>query len=1110
MKLSYYILTLSLFLFSCKKEKTSTKTSETQKVSKEDTLQLVNKISSEASGLDFVNVLQEDKNHNYYKYMYTYIGGGVAVGDFNNDGFIDAFFTANTSKSKIYKNEGNLKFKEITPGSGIDIPSGFTTGVTTVDINDDGLLDIYVCRGGADHSKGKFRNLLFINQGNFKFKEAAENYGLADANRSIQATFFDYDNDGDLDVYIANTPDMDGKSKEIIDLDTTQDDPASQKLLGSDKLYKNNGNGKFTDVSKQAGLHYDIGFGLNPQVGDLNGDGFLDIYVCNDFKVPDFVYINNGNGTFTDKRKEVLKHMSFNSMGSDITDLNDDGLFDIVTLDMNPEDYVRSKTTMAMTSIPNFEKMVANKYHYNYMHNMLQINNGNGTFSEIGNMAGIANTDWSWAVLAADFDLDGLDDLYITNGVYRDVIDRDANNRILEQLRANQRKPTDQDFLEFTKQLPQQKLQNYFFKNNGDLTLTDVSTTWANETPTFSNGAAYADFDNDGDLDIVVNNINEPVTFLKNNSIELKKGKALTISLIGNKKNAFGIGSTVKVIFTDSTFQKKMVMPTRGFLSASTIKLHFGYIPDREINTIEVRWADGKYQKVDSIPASNFLTINYKPTHQNQIPKKLNPLLFKEVKSNIVHQDPYFNDYSKQILLPYKYSHLGPALAMADINSDGFNDFYFGGGHGQAGSIFLGNADGKYIENKTKVFLADQQREDTVASFFDVDNDGDLDLYVGSGSYEFSQRSKVQQDRLYINDGKANFQKANYALPLMGTITSVVTPCDYDNDGDMDLFIGSRIISGAYPIAPKSFLLENNNGIFKDITSKILPQLQNIGMITSAVWYDFDTDQFPELLVTGEWMGIHVFKNNKGTFSEYGEYANLKNTKGWWYSLLVDDIDNDGDADIIAGNLGLNTKFKASNEKPFHVYAKDFDYNGTSDVVLAKEYNGKQVPIRGKTCTAQQNPHLAQKIKTYNEFAKSNIESIYGKGIQSALHYEVSEFRSGIFYNKNRNFEFQPFPKEVQQSLINTIVYEDLDQDGKKDFLLAGNNYHFEVETTRADAGIGNFLKGNGNGTFKYISNSKHGFFSDKDVRKLVYDKKQKQVLVGNNNARLQIFGIMK
>ncbi|WP_242206080.1 VCBS repeat-containing protein [Aestuariivivens insulae] len=1074
---------------------------------------LFTQILSEESGVDFINHIKESEDFHYYQYIYSYNGGGVAAADFNNDGLVDLFFTANTSQNKLYLNKGDFHFEDITEKAGIKDNNGFNMGISVADVNNDGYLDIYICRAGWFKEAEKLKNLLYINNGNLSFTEQAEIYGLADTSRTIAASFFDYDNDGDLDVYMSNAPTVTRDYKAILDLNEIATSEETIALKGSDKLYKNDGEGHFQEVSKEAGIIPDRGFGLNPQVGDLNNDGWLDVYVNNDFSMPDFAYINNGDGTFSDKKHEMFKHMSFYSMGGDIADINNDGLYDMMALDMNPEDYVRSKTTMSMTSIDKFWEMVNKGYHYQYMHNVLQLNNGNGTFSEIGNMAGIANTDWSWAPLLADFDLDGYNDIYITNGVYRDVIDKDTNKKILDIIRKKGKKPTKAEYLEYTQMLPQQKMTNYFFKNNGDITFSDRTTEWAEMQPTFSNGAVYADFDNDGDLDVVVNNINEKASILKNNARELDKGSYLQFQFVGADKNKFGVGVTATLFFEDGTLQKKQLINTRGYLSSVSNKLHFGFSKTKTIKTIEMMWPDRKVQKFHNVKPNQLITVRYAEAALIQEESiKEEPKIFEKTVFNYTHKDSVFDDFQIQLLLPHKLSQLGPGAAKADINNDGLDDLYLGGGYMQEGQFLMGMPSGKFKKETITDFSLDKTYEDIGAVFFDADNDGDQDLYVVSGSYEFAEGAQQLQDRLYLNKGYGNFRKCTDCLPDFYESGSVVDPADFDNDGDIDLFVGGRLIPGKYPHAPKSYILVNNKGKYTIKTQQLAPSLEYIGMVTDAHWVDMDADNDLDLVLTGEWMGIEVFENNKGILSQNKKYDYLSNKVGWWNKLLIKDIDGDGDKDIIAGNLGLNTKFHASEDKPFHIYTKDFDHNGTEDVFLAKHYKDRQVPVRGKSCTAQQMPVLKEKIKSYQEFANNDLQGILGEGIKTALHYKANEFRSGIFLNRGGEFIFEPFTYEVQRSPINSMLLDDFDNDGQADLLLAGNNYQVEIETTRNDAGVGAFLKGNGKGQFNYMPTYKTGFIANKNVRNMlqVSTTRGTAIIVINNNETHQLFDLKK
>lgn len=1096
----YILFGLSLCLLSCNKD-----------IDNLDVNKLFTNVPTEISGLTFENKVLESEKLHYYKYQYIYMGGGVAAADFNNDGLQDLFFTSNIYPNKLFLNKGNFKFEDITKKAGIVKRVGFDTGVSIADVNNDGYVDIYINRAGWYTGDEKLANMLYINNGNLTFTEQAVEYGLADTNRSISSTFFDYDKDGDLDVYITNAPADFNLSGALLDLEQIPKQKAKIKASKSaDKLYRNNGKGFFEDVSEAAGIVPDLGFGLHAQVGDLNNDGWLDVYVSNDFIIPDFAYINNGDGSFTDKKEDLFKHIAYYSMGGDYADINNDGLSDLMVADMSPEDYIRSKTTMSMMSIDRFNTMTKNGYHYQYMHNVLQLNNGNAKFSEISQLSGVAKTDWSWACLFADFDMDGYNDLYVTNGVYRDVVDRDTNKEINKYIKENKGNLKEIDFYKFTQKLPQQKLKNYLFRNEGNLKFSNKTEDWSDLKGTFSNGAVYVDLDNDGDLDIVTNNLDENATLLRNNARELSKNNYLQINFKGSEKNKFGVGTIVKIYKNNGQVLIRDLVNNRGYLSSTSNVLHFGLGEEASIDKIEVVWIDGKIQVLKNVKPNQTLTINYADSkaldNDNLVETKI---LFSEKQFNFSHKEKPFNDFDKQLLLPHKLSQTGPAIAKTDLNNDGLDDVFIGGGHLQSGQLLIANKKGGFKSIIIPDLNKDKKYEDVAACFFDADNDGDKDLYVVSGSYEFAEDSNLLQDRLYINNGNYNFKRSKSKIPNISTAGSVVRASDFDKDGDLDLFIGSRVIPGKYPYAPSNFLLVNDNGTFKNRIHSIAPQAETVGMITDAQWVDIDNDLDQDLILTGEWMGIEIFVNQNGKLAKDNMYSSLESAKGWWNKILVEDIDGDGDMDIVAGNLGLNYKFHASTEKPFHVYTHDFDNNGTEDIMLAKYYNNKQVPVRGKGCTAQQMPYLKEKIKTYNEFASKDIGGIIGDNFSESLHYEVTEFQSGIFVNEGLGqFYFKAFPIEAQSAPINSILFKDFDGDNINDFLMAGNNHQSEVETTRADAGIGIFLKGTNNGEFSYVPNRNTGIYIDNDVRALAYLKtiQGHQILVINNNSKHQIF----
>lgn len=1067
-------------------------------------------VPEDITGVHFQNKILESEQLHYYKYLYIYIGGGVAAADFNNDGLEDLFFTSNIYPNKLYLNKGDFKFEDITERAGITKRTGFDAGVAVADVNNDGFLDIYVNRAGWYTGDERLANMLYINNGDLTFTEQAAKYGLDDTGRSISSTFFDYDKDGDLDLFITNAPADFNLSGALLDLDKIQEQ--KQKIAASrssDKLYRNNGKGFFEDVSEQAGILADVGFGLHAQVGDLNNDGWLDVYVSNDFIMPDFAYINNGDGTFTDKKETLFKHISYYSMGGDFADVNNDGLSDLMVADMSPEDYKRSKTTMSMMSIDRFNAMTQNGYHHQYMHNVLQLNNGeNMAFSEIANLSGISKTDWSWATLFADFDLDGYNDLYVTNGVYRDVVDRDANTLINDYIKENRNNLKEADFLGFTQKLPQQKLVNYLYRNEGNLTFTNKTQEWSNLKETFSNGAVYVDLDNDGDLDIVTSNLDENATILKNNSIEQKKGNYLQVRFKGPENNRFGVGAKVILHTSNGSVLTRQLINGRGYLSSMSNKLHFGLSTQDKIDKLEVIWPDDKKEIIQNITVNQVLELDYaNAAAKTSLEEESIETLFTEQAFDFGHEEKIFNDFDVQLLLPHKLSQLGPAVAKVDLNGDGVEDLYLGGAQGFSPDLLV-SINGAYQKITVPDFEKDKLHEDVDAIFFDADNDGDLDLYVVSGSYEFNEDSPLLQDRLYINKGNLKFERSKASLPDFRVSGSVAIAGDYDSDGDLDLFIGGRVIPGQYPYSPKSTLLMNNGGTFQDVTQSIAEELSQVGMVTTAQWADMEGDGDIDLVVAGEWMGIEVFTNTDGKFIKDPKYESLGSQTGWWNKIMVTDMDADGDMDIIAGNLGLNYKFHASKEKPFHVYTNDFDENGTADIMLAKNYEGKLVPVRGKNCTSQQMPYLKERVKTYEEFASRDLKGIVGDGFETATHLQAVEFRSGYFVNGQEGFEFVPFTTQAQMSPVNGIIYDDFDGDGIKDLVLAGNNYMAEVETTRADAGIGNFLKGTEKGTFQYVENRFTGFYANKDARDLILvgGNGSKSILVANNNGAYQFY----
>ncbi len=1091
---------VSIFIASCNGGDNKTETS---------TEPVFRKILSSQSGITFNNLVEENYEKNFFdKFAYVYNGGGVAIGDINNDGLQDMYFTGNDVLNKLYVNEGGFKFKDITQSAGVDGGKGWDNGVTMVDINNDGWQDIYVCKGGFGETEQERTNLLYINQQNGTFTEHAKEYGLDEKGYSIHAAFFDMDNDNDLDVYITNRPDSFflGLSKMVAGKKNPPDH-------ARDKLYRNDNN-VFTEIGKKAGITNNFGYALAVVTADLNGDGYQDIYVSNDYADNDYMYINQKNGTFKDEIKKATNHISLFSMGADIADINNDGLEDIIVTEMLPENYKRSKVSMPRMDAQGFWAIVDSGFQKQYMHNALHLNQGNGFFSDISQMAGVAKTEWSWSTLASDFDNDGNRDIFVANGYRRDVFDGDIDQKLKQHMQASVTKYSSteeyftkgfKDFIELYNPI---KVRNYLFKNTGDLKFENVSENWGFADSTFSNGAAVADFDNDGDLDLVINNLDEEASLYEN--VTNKKNNFLRIKLEGPEKNFDGIGAKISLYYDgkmQQSFQQKTV---RGYLSSNEPAVHFGLGKKEKVDSIIIGWPDGKENILQNISANQVVKANYKeavpgisrnPDYQTSFAEATEQILSQP----FLHKENVIDEYKDQVLLPHEFSRSGPFIATGDVNGDGEEDFYVGGAKDQAGNLYM-QEDGKFVKKKITAFEADKKFEDMGVMFFDAEKDGDLDLYVVSGGSEFNEGSEMYQDRLYLNDGKGNFSKS--ILPSTISSGSCVISFDFDGDGDMDIFRGGEVVPHQYPKPARSYLLVNENGKFVDKTKEIAPEISLAGMVKSAVAADLNGDKKPELIIAGEWMAVKVFEFSGGKMKDVSKKYGLENTEGWWNKLVADDIDGDGDMDIVAGNLGENYKFSASMEKPFEVYAKDFDNNGTNDIFLAKHLNNIMVPIRGRECTSQQCPMIAQKFPTYLSFAESDLKGILGEDIENALHYQVHLFSSVIFINDKGKFTIKKLPVEAQLSTVNGILINDFDGDGKKDILIAGNKFDVEVETTPADASVGVFLKGLGNGNFKSTKPLESGFFTPYNVKDVqaVKTKTGLAILVSSNNDLLKVY----
>lgn len=1074
---------------------------------------LFSKVSSDRSGIKFQNTLDNYEKFNVFTSQYFYNGGGVAIGDINNDGLADIFFTANHGPDKLYLNKGNLQFEDITQQAGVQGTVSWETGVAMSDINSDGWLDIYVSKSGLAPDLS-YTNALYINNQNGTFTERAFEYGLSGYSHTTQAAFLDYDLDGDLDVFLLN--------HNVEKINAQNFSLTAKSVLVGDQLFRND-NGQFTEVTNEAGIIGKfISYGLGVMIGDINKDGWPDIYVCNDFGERDYLYYNKGDGTFEEKLVEQIGHIPYYSMGGDLADINNDGQLDIMTLDMTPEDNFGQKANMNDMNPRKFQFLVDNGMHHQYMINCLQLNNGNGTFSDISMMSGMAYTDWSWGPLFSDFDNDGLKDVFVTNGYRVDISNKDFVGwyKKREQELGGQLaySGTKMSFLgEAFDKITSGKVKNYMFKNNGDLTFENTTETWGLAEPTYSNGAAYADLDNDGDLDIVINNLDQEAFLYENKSNETSKSTFLKIKCQGPPQNKFGIGTKVELV-TNPGKQYQELYATRGFQSSVEPVLHFGLGKEKKVKEIKVTWFDGKQQVIRDVKANQLVALNYTDAKKGDNMSSENiPATFSDITDasaiDYVHKENPFDDFEREVLLPHKMSQFGPALAVGDVNGDQLEDFFVGGAKGHAGALYYQTRNKTFSPMQQETWKLDKGCEDIDATFFDLEGDGDLDLYVVSGGGDFGLSDPALQDRVYINDGRGNFSKAKKVLPPMSTSGSCVRTADIDGDGDLDLFVGGRHIPGNYPYSPRSYVLENESGVFKDVTEVFAPQLMKPGMVTDAKWVDFNNDNMTDLVVVGEWMPVMMMQNTGGKLVDISENAGLSSQTGWWFSIEAGDLDNDGDVDFVAGNLGLNYKYKASSEYPFTVHADDFDNNGSSDIVLGYYNEGEQFPVRGRQCSSQQIPTIKKKYESYNEFAQATLVEVYGEfGLDESLSYEARNFASSYIQNLgNGRFALSDLPKRAQVAPINSTLISDFDDDGKTDLLVAGNLFTSEVETPRADAGVGLMLKGNGKGSFEPVAPYISGFSATGDVKrmkKIILGDKRIGVLVAQNNGALKLFEV--
>jgi hypothetical protein len=1065
--------------------------------------QLFELLPAKETGLDFSNDLTFSRDFNVYKYRNYYNGGGVALGDINNDGLLDVYLTANQKQNRLYINKGNFEFEDITEKSGTGGQRPWSTGVTMVDINADGFLDIYVCNSGNIKGSDK-KNELFINNGNLTFTESADDFNLGDKGYSTHASFFDYDKDGDLDAYLLNN-----SYQAIGSFNLTTNERPKRDYMGGDKLMENR-EGKFFDVSEQAGVFGSvIGFGLGVSIGDVNGDNWEDIYVSNDFFERDYLYINQKNGTFIESLTDQVRSISGASMGSDMADVNNDGMNEIFVTEMLPSDYQRLKTVTTFEDWDTYSKNVRNDYYHQFTRNTFQSNNGNNTFSEIGRFSGIEASDWSWGALFFDMNNNGLKDLFISNGIYKDLTNQDylqyvSNEAVIRSITTDKQI----DFKKLIDIIPSNKVNNHAFINEGDFKFRRGIETGLN-TLGFSNGSAFGDLDNDGDFDLIVNNVNMDCFVYRNN---LNHTNANYIKLVlegeGLNKNAFGAEIEITSKNGDQFYFEQQ--PARGFQSSIDNRPNIGVGMNDSVN-VKIIWPKGTVTSLTNVAVNQTLIVNEQETAEIDVDQEniKVPDLFTKAKNSIAfeHRENYFSDFNKNRLIIQMYSSLGPKTSMGDIDNDGYEDLFIGGSKGYAPVIMEGSSE-NFIGQEMSVFEEHKNSEDSNSHFFDADNDGDLDLYVCSGGIEFNKFSEDLADRLYINNGKGKFEISMQKLPSDTDYfsTGTVVSSDIDNDGDLDLFIGERMNPEKYGLPCTGFILRNNGkGVFEEVTETVASELKNIGMITDALFYDFDVDGDEDLLIVGEFMGIEIFKNENGIFNKMKENP-LAKLKGWWNAIGMSDLDNDGDMDIIIGNHGLNSRFKATEANPITLYLKDFDFNGSLDPILTfRSDNGKDYPFELRHNLINQIKNLKKKFPDYKSFENADINSIFKeKELKDAITLSANRLQTTLLMN-NGNFDFDivELPNDVQYSPVYAFEFHDFDKDGDIDIVYGGNLYKVKPEYGRYDASYGGFLENQGNMKFRHIKDGK-GFSIKGEIRDLLVHKNE--LIVIRNNDSIAVF----
>ena len=1065
------------------------------------------KLTSEYTGVNFSNNITPklESSENLFDYDYFYNGSGVGIADINNDGLKDIIFTANQQENKLYLNKGNLKFEDITESSNINHNKGWSSGVTFADINNDGWLDIYISQGGPNKANNR-KNLLLINNRDLTFSDMATEYGLDDEGISTQSAFFDFDKDGDLDCVVMNENEFYGYDP-ISFFEKYRD--KSVLMANSSHLYEQI-DGKFTNITEKAGLLSPT-FGLGLCISDINNDSWPDIYIANDYYVKDAMYINNQDGTFSNKIKESTKQISFYGMGVDIEDINGDNLSDIFVLDMASSDHVRSKTLMASMNTSNFD-LITNKLdqHYQYMFNSLQLNMGNDKYHNISHQLSLAKTDWSWAGLIFDYNLDGNEDIFVTNGYRKYGSDNDSRIKINQtKLEFNNSVPIEMK-KRLYEELPSEKLSNLLFKNEGKLTFNEVGEESNILEPSFSNGASYADLDNDGDLEIIVNNIDQNAFIYKNLSVEKNIGSYLVIKPIGETSETFAKVS----IYFDGKSRTKESKRVRGYLSTVDSEIHFGLGKVTKIDSLLVNWSSGKSQLIYDLDVNQVITVKEAKSKLEYLNRKPENYLFEKVENgiNFTHTENNYDDFKTEVLLPYKQSTLGPFFTTGDVNNDGMDDIFIGSAKNQKSELFI-NKSGKFIKKNIKVFEEDSKYEDMESILIDIDNDGDLDLYVVSGGNEFNNRSTELTDRIYINDGNGNYSKDEQNDINNYTISGkTVSSIDYDNDGDNDIIIGNRIQTKKYPIHEPSIIYENISGKFYNNTYNIAPEYENFGIVNKVITTDFNNDGWEDFIAVGEWTNIGLFLNEQGKFRNISKENKIEDIYGLWFNIQETDVNNDGLKDYLIGNIGNNSKYKTDFEKPLKIFGDDFDGNGTHDLVLSYKYEGNYVPLRGKECSTQQMPFISEKIPTFEEFANASIQDIYGEEIIDSYERKVTSFESILLINDGGNkFTLKKLPPLAQSIPIITSDVIDINDDGYEDVIIAGNIYNTEVETPRLDNQFALILLSNKINNYTTLGPKETGLYTNGNIKSIkVINNEKPQLLIGNNNSALEIFELKK